>query len=263
MIEALLVVLTNAMPGRDDDFNDWYTNVHTRDALRFRGSLAQQRFKLSREQVQDYPNGFVAKYLALYEVYDAVRFTREHVDNALTPRMEVENSIDISRLDDFHYYPLQFRDKKPRTFQNGSVVLEQIQAKPGQDAALRDWYNDVYMPDRFRQEDIITGAFLAYDPYGQMMAFEPAHNHVAIWRLSDDKARDLWRRSTALRDCPYLDREKLAVTCWDILTKRVTEDDVLNTTAEALAAEEAARRRMHAQGTVFTADRGIDERLRS
>src|ERR1700677_2686935 len=91
MIEAILVVLTNPIPGREADFNDWYTNVPTRDALRFRGSIAQQRFSFAHEQVWNYPNGFIAKYLALYEVYDAARFSQEHVDNALTTRMVVEN----------------------------------------------------------------------------------------------------------------------------------------------------------------------------
>lgn len=255
MIEAVLVVLTNPVAGREDDFNDWYTNIHTRDALRFRGSIAQQRFVYAADQVQDYPNGFVSKYLALYEVYDAWRFCQEHVENALTTRMVVEDSIDISRLDDFHYYPLQFRDRAPRTSQTGSVVLEQIRAKPGQEAAFRDWYNDVYLPDRFRQAGIISGAFMAYDPHGQLVDFAPEHDHVGIWRLSDDGARALWRDSSALRECPHVDQAKLAVTCWDILTPRVTEDDVLNTTADALAAEQAARKRIHDKGSYQT-DRG-------
>jgi len=255
VIEAILVVLTNPIAGRDDDFNDWYTNIHTRDAMRFRGSIAQQRFSYAKDQVQDYPNGFVAKYLALYEVYDAHRFCQEHVDNALTTRMVVEDSIDISRLDDFHYYPLQYRDRAPRTFSTGSVVLEQIAAKPGQEQALRDWYNDAYLPQTIRDPRIISGGFLAYDPHGQLVEFSPEHDHVGIYRLSDDSARDLWRKSTMLRECPYTDQDKLAVTCWDILTKRVTEDDVFNTTAEALAAEHGARARIHAAGSYQT-DRG-------
>jgi hypothetical protein len=259
MIEAILVVLTNPVEGRDDDFNDWYTNIHTRDAMRFRGSIAQQRFSYASEQVQDYPKGYVAKYLALYEVYDAQRFCQEHVDNALTTRMVVEDSIDISRLDDFHYYPLQFRDKKPRSFQTGSVVLEQIKAKPGQEAEFRRWYNDSYLPERFGEEGVVTGAFLGYDPHGQLVNFAPGHDHVGIWRLSDDAARGLWK-TPSLRDCPYIDQAALAVTCWDILTPRVTEDDVFNTTAEALAAEQRAHRRVEAKGS-FQKSRG--EHLRS
>jgi hypothetical protein len=251
MIEAVLVVLTNAVPGRDDDFNDWYTNIHTRDAMRFRGSIAQQRFRFAKDQVQSFPDGFVAKYLALYEVFDAARFAQEHVDNALTTRMVVEDSIDISRLDDFHYYPLQFRDRAPRTFSRGSVVLEQIAVSPEQDAAFRDWYNDEYLPDRFRHPGVITAALLAYDPHGQLVEFAPKHNYVGIYRLSDDRARDQWKLAS-LAGSPLIVRHDLAVTCWDVLEPRVTEDDVHHTTARALAAEECARARIRRQGSYQT-----------
>lgn len=260
MIEAILVVLTNPVEGREADFNDWYTNVHTRDAMRFRGSIAQQRFRLAADQVQPYPDTLpVSRYLALYEVFDSERFVQEHVESALTPRMLVEDSIDTSRLDDFHYYPLHFRDKAPRTFHKGSVVLEQIKAKPGQEAALRDWYNDHYLPDRFREEGIISGAFLAYDPYAQLVEFAPAHDHVGIWRLSDDRARPLWRSRTLL-ECPYIEEASLAVTCWDVLTDRITEDQVHYPHSKGLAAEERARARIAAAGTELR-DRG--EHLKS
>lgn len=255
MIEAVLVVFTNPVEGRDEDFNDWYTNIHTRDALRFRGSIAQQRFSLSDEQVQEFPGGqFFAKYLALYEVFDAERFVQEHIDNALTTRMMVENSIDMSRMDDFHYYPLQYRDKAPRTFQTGSVVIEQIKAISGQEAAFRDWYNDTYLPARFRQDGIITGALLAFDGHGQLVEFSPEHDYVGLWRLSDDAARELWR-SDELRECPFIDQASLAVTCWEILTERMTEDAVHYPTSAGLAGEERARERIAAAGTTHQ-DRG-------
>jgi hypothetical protein len=255
MIEALLVVFTNPTPGRDDDFNDWYTHVHTRDALGFRGSIAQQRFVLADEQVQEFAGGrFFARYLALYEVFDAERFVQEHIDNALTPRMVIEDSIDISRMDDFHYYPLHFRDKVPRSFQTGSVVLEQIKAKPGYEAQFRDWYAEHYLPARFREEGVITAALLAYDPHGQLVEFSPEHEHVGIWRLSDDRARSLWR-TPALLECPFIEPASLAVSCWDILTSRLTKDDVQHPTSVALAGEERARARIAAAGTAVL-DRG-------
>ncbi len=47
MIEAILVVLTKAVPGREADLDDWYSHIHIRDALRFRGSVTAQRFKRS------------------------------------------------------------------------------------------------------------------------------------------------------------------------------------------------------------------------
>lgn len=44
MIEAVLVGLTKAHPGREADLDDWYTHIHVRDALRFRGSVTAQKF---------------------------------------------------------------------------------------------------------------------------------------------------------------------------------------------------------------------------
>ncbi len=251
MIEALLVVLTNAAEGRDADFNDWYSNIHARDAMRMRGSIAQQRFRFANEQIQNYPDGFVAQYLALYEIFDARWFTQEHIDRARTPFMVIENSLDMSRLDDFYYYPIQFRDRRPRAFDKCSVVLEQMQAKPGEEAAFRDWYNDRYFPDRFRTPGIATAAFLAFDPYGQMMPFAPAHDHVAVWRLEDDAARDHWRQNNPLADCPHIERDSLAISCWDICSNRITTDDVQYPRSDALVKEEAARARIEKQDSAI------------
>lgn len=253
MIEAQLVVLTNAAPGRDADFNDWYTNIHARDTMRMRGALAQQRFQFSDDQVQDFGGKFPAKYLALYDVYDAVWFSQEHVDRALTPFMIVEDSLDMSRLDDFFYFPLLYRDKRPRAFADCGVVLEQMQVQEGKQAEFREWYGDTYMAERFRQDGIVTGSFLGFEDYGQMMPFPPAHNHVAIWRVEDESARDLWRQSNPLADCPFLEAEKTMVSCWDIASRRLIKDQVTYPDAESLAKEEAARARIKAQDSVIKA----------
>jgi hypothetical protein len=59
------VVLTNAVDGRDDEFNDWYTNRHLPDILATEGFVAAQRFRLAEmNPAQD----FAHRYLALYEV---------------------------------------------------------------------------------------------------------------------------------------------------------------------------------------------------
>jgi hypothetical protein len=107
---------------------------------------------------------------------------------------------------------------------------------------------------------VISGAFMEYNPHGQLVDFAPEHGFVGIYRLSDDRARAAWRDAHELAEFPAVDRARVAVTCWDILTPRVTEDDVLHTTAKALAAEEAARERIRRNGTELR-DRG--EHLRT
>ena len=245
MIEALLVVLSNPVAGRDEDFNDWYTHVHTRDAVGFRGCLAQQRFVLADNQ----PSRAIPwRYLALYETYDAHRFGQEHIDNMNTPRMVIEDSFDASRINDFFYFPLHFRDNAPRRAASGSVVMEQMNALPGREADFRDWYENHYLPAKLNVPGVLSGTLLGYEADGQMLNYAPDHRFVALYRLSDDGARAAWQDDEPGRQ-DSLDRKSLAVSFWDILTPRITEDEIYHPTAAGLAAEEAARARIARQGT--------------
>jgi len=244
MIEAILVVFSKPKDGRDDDFNDWYTNIHIRDALRFRGAIAAQRFALSPDQPQRLSGDFGWKYLALYDVFDAARFSREHWDNALTPRMMVTDSFDDTVLDDYHYYPLMFRNNDPDAAQRGGLIAEQLNAAPGQEAAFQDWYLDSYLPAAMQRLGVQSGALLKFRPYGQLMPTAPAHAYFAFYRIADAACITGWRNDRLLDDSPLVDHASMQITAWDKLTDRVTEDDVRHTSAAALAAEERARARM-------------------
>jgi hypothetical protein len=65
MARYTFVVLTDAVEGHEDEYNDWYTNRHLSDVLNVDGFVAAQRFCLSET---DPPQEFSHKYLALYEV---------------------------------------------------------------------------------------------------------------------------------------------------------------------------------------------------
>lgn len=60
-----LVVFTNAVPGRTDEFNAWYDEVHLRDVLGIDGFIAAQRFRLAEPQLVD---DRTFEYLAIYEI---------------------------------------------------------------------------------------------------------------------------------------------------------------------------------------------------
>jgi hypothetical protein len=60
------VVLTNPVPGRDEEYNDWYTNQHLGDVLDIPGIVAAQRFKLTDKGDVGEKTNF--QYLALYEI---------------------------------------------------------------------------------------------------------------------------------------------------------------------------------------------------
>ncbi|WP_066043648.1 MULTISPECIES: hypothetical protein [Sphingomonadales] len=244
MIEAVLVVMTKAHPGREADMDDWYTNIHVRDALRFRGSIAAERFALSPAQPIALPDRFDWQCLALYDVFDAERFSREHWENALTSRMMVSDAIDDSVLEDYHYYPLAFRNNDPETPHGGGIVLEQFNAASGADASLREWYADHYLPTAARRPGVHSAALLMFRSHGQMIPTSPAYRYVGIYRVNDAAAWQGWQDAPMLAQSPDIDPATLRITYWERLTARLTKDDVTHPTSQALAAEERARIRM-------------------
>ncbi len=63
MAKHMLVVLTNAAEGKDEEFNRWYNDVHLGDVLAVDGFVGAQRFALDALG-GDPPH----RYLALYEI---------------------------------------------------------------------------------------------------------------------------------------------------------------------------------------------------
>lgn len=61
-----IIVLINAIEGKEDQLNDWFTNVHMPDALKIPGFVSGQRFKLTPEQREGADPKW--KFLALYEL---------------------------------------------------------------------------------------------------------------------------------------------------------------------------------------------------
>ncbi|MBB3982298.1 hypothetical protein GGR44_001961 [Sphingobium fontiphilum] len=245
MIDAVLVVLTKAVPGREADMEDWYTNIHIRDALRFRGSATAQRFRLAADQPCR-PERFDWQYLAFYDVFDPVRFSREHLDNALTSRMQVSDAIDDSMLYDFHYYPLLFQDNDPEMAHTGGVILEEFNPASGEDDAFWEYYAERYLPQAVARPGVKSAAFLKYRTFGQMIPMTPDYRYVAIYRVNDgEAARQAWTGADAiLAQSGMLAPEGVRITQWDRATPRLTKDDVQHPTAAGLAEEERARARM-------------------
>ncbi len=62
-----LLVATNAVAGRDDEFNNWYNNQHIPDALEVPGYVAAQRFALAGVQMPGAPAS-PWRYLAIYDI---------------------------------------------------------------------------------------------------------------------------------------------------------------------------------------------------
>lgn len=65
MCQYRMLVLSNPIPGREAEYNDWYQNVHLADIVALPGFQSAQRFQLSRNMMV---GGDAYMYMAIYEI---------------------------------------------------------------------------------------------------------------------------------------------------------------------------------------------------
>lgn len=89
MATFLVMVLSNPVEGREDEFNEWYEHTHLDEVLRSAGFRSAQRFHLDAEV------GFEAshRYLALYETEG--ESAQEVIDRLNASRGERQQSKSI------------------------------------------------------------------------------------------------------------------------------------------------------------------------
>ena len=64
MAKQLFMVLSEPVEGREDDYNDWYENVHLDEVIGTSAVTNAQRFVLADQRGTEAPH----RYLAVYEV---------------------------------------------------------------------------------------------------------------------------------------------------------------------------------------------------
>ena len=108
MARYTFLVLTNPVEGREDSFNDWYTNTHIKDVVNVPGIVAAQRFKLAGAQLAPDPHPWA--YLALYDVEtDNLEHTVKALQERIgTPAMVMSDAMSPQLLG-FFYEPITDR----------------------------------------------------------------------------------------------------------------------------------------------------------
>jgi len=93
-----MVVLTNAKDGRDDEFNDWYSNRHIQDILAIDGFVSAERFRLAASQRGTTPSPY--KYLALYQIEtsDLAGTLAELGARSGTEKAPISDAMDLQRF---------------------------------------------------------------------------------------------------------------------------------------------------------------------
>jgi hypothetical protein len=96
MATHLMIVLTNSVDGREEEFNDWYTNTHLRDIVTLDGFAAAQRFRLIPDDKSD---GAPYRYLAIYELEgEDHEIAKNSLGAAAGTGMVVSSSLDSSTV---------------------------------------------------------------------------------------------------------------------------------------------------------------------
>jgi hypothetical protein len=61
-----LVVFTNAVEGKDEEFNDWYQNTHLQQVVSIKTFVQAQRFRFHTNIVPGGANS--SRYMAIYDI---------------------------------------------------------------------------------------------------------------------------------------------------------------------------------------------------
>jgi hypothetical protein len=95
MAQYSFVVISDAVPGREEEYNAWYNEQHLKDVLKVPGFVAARRFKLAQDESK-----LPGRYLALYEIEtdDAQAALADLVSRAGTPDMVMSEAMDMSKV---------------------------------------------------------------------------------------------------------------------------------------------------------------------
>lgn len=223
MRDALLV-FSNPLDGRHEEFNDWYTNVHIRDVMRMPASIAVQRFVLADEQPDEHRVSRY-RYLALYETDDTVKCTAAHAV-AMTPKLPISETFDLTSP--ANYFRLRsFVTADPMAERDGGIVVAQFD-----DAGDFDLSAAARLAGR---HGVLSVAHLSVLG-DQLVPREPERRELALVRLSTSPSS-----VPSAADVASVVAKAATVSHYRALIRRLTADDVLHALPADIATEARAR----------------------
>lgn len=110
MAQYCFVVISDALPEREEEFNAWYDQQHLADVLRVPGFVAAQRFKLAQPE-----SSLPGRYLALYEIEteDPQGALAELMKRSGTQQMIMSEAMDMTKVSAMLFAALGARRTPP------------------------------------------------------------------------------------------------------------------------------------------------------
>lgn len=104
MGKHVLAVFTNPAEGRDDEYNDWYNNVHLKDLLSIPGIVSAQRFVYGEQRGEPGP----WRYLALYQIdAESIEAAQDALaESAAKAPMQISPALDRSATVSWYFTPI-------------------------------------------------------------------------------------------------------------------------------------------------------------
>lgn len=90
MTTSLYVVHSNPVPGREAEYNEWYSTQHLHDLVAIPGFVRARRFEISGA---DEPALSAYRYLALYEIEGDPQAAMGNMSDAVTAGMHLSEAL--------------------------------------------------------------------------------------------------------------------------------------------------------------------------
>lgn len=250
-LESILVVFQNARDGRRESYDDWYTNVHIRDAMRIEGAIATQRFVTANEQPMIAGAPIQPAYFAhtIYEWESAAKSVVGHSERAGTPLMEISNDCSFNGLLDYFFRPvfLSHGWSREEGFRRGDSVMTVLISPSESDQAFTEWFRSIHVPAVLGLGGIgSAGLFSLHEE--QSLPVPLRFPFVAVYGLTDRSvATRSWSEQAGTGSAADLTAkaQEIEVGCWQPRIARLRAEQVANPDA-ASAAKEARARALYA-----------------
>ncbi|MDB5970046.1 MAG: hypothetical protein JWQ90_2496 [Hydrocarboniphaga sp.] len=96
---AYLIAFTNPLPGKEDEYNQWYDKVHLKEVVAIDGFISGRRFKLAPHQMGGAEHQY--RYMVMYEVESGKSKTIIEKLVATMPGMRIDPVVDLAESPNF------------------------------------------------------------------------------------------------------------------------------------------------------------------